>query len=119
VEKEDKDELKKELEEEFLLIKKGRLFYLVGGAIAAVALAFGIGIKATLDYIGTSEVARTKERISAILKEAETLSWPDGGWHPTRINNGLEWKGTVASWLGDLRWKEWHARFEGQVRSRR
>jgi hypothetical protein len=72
MEQKDKDDLKKELVEEFILIKKGRLYFLIGGATAVVVLALGIGIKATLDYIGTKQVEQTKERIAAILTEAET-----------------------------------------------
>ena len=39
--------------------------------IGVVVLTLGIGIKGTLDYLGTKQVEETKAKIAAILKEAE------------------------------------------------
>jgi type II secretory pathway pseudopilin PulG len=47
------------------------MYYLVGGAIAVVVIALGVGIQSVLSYIATKEVRDARDTLNQIISEAK------------------------------------------------
>lgn len=100
----EKKALKAELVEEFVLIPKNRWYYLIGGAVAVVVIAFGIGIKSVLTYMGSQPAQEAHQQIVAIMKDAEKYrnEMLEGLPH----GSILAWDRYFANGLVYLRWSE-------------
>jgi len=88
---EEKAELKKELVEEFVLIPKNRWYYLIGGAVGVVVVAFGIGMKSVFEYVSSQPAEDARKRILTIVAEAES--------YRAKMLDGLP-RGSIIAWNG-------------------
>lgn len=65
------DEFLKELQKDFVLIPKQRLWHFLGGAVSFAVLAFGLSFAGVLAGMKASAAVRAEEKIVAILAEVE------------------------------------------------
>lgn len=59
------------LAKQFILIPKGRLYHLIGGAIGILVVGFGINIGSVVAYLRTQPAEKELRRITEISKEVE------------------------------------------------
>ncbi len=59
------------LAKQFILIPKGRLYHVIGGALAVLVAAFGINVGSVVAYLRTQPAEKELNRIREISKEVE------------------------------------------------
>jgi hypothetical protein len=59
------------LAKQFILIPKGRLYHVIGGALAVLVAAFGINIGSVVAYLRTQPAEKELKRIREISQEVE------------------------------------------------